>query len=192
MLDLARCYVAGPAHPQLDPVAERHNGVPGVAWLLPVAIARPEPRDLAAHALELAARTGTSTDELACALDYVELAALVFSGRPLQLALVHLGLPSPPAGSPPETGCQSADGLAIGIWALAQGRPLGELLPELAATASPPAVAAAGGLVGLRDGFGPVIAGFDNGPECLALAARLQRLRRPCRRSTVAVGGQCT
>jgi hypothetical protein len=61
-----------------------------------------------------------------------------------------------PTEQPLETGRHACDSLAVGLWALTQPAGFDELLPRLTATSSRPVVAAASGLLGLRDGLAAI------------------------------------
>jgi hypothetical protein len=159
MIDLARSLTGATTRDALDEVADRH-GIAGPAWLLPLALAHSEPRELTADAVELAARAQIPTDEIHVCAAYVELAAQIVAEQPVPAAIAHVAGLVVPAEQPPETGRPAADGLTLGLWALTQPASFGELLGKLAATSSPPVVAAAAGLVGLRDGLDAIPAAW--------------------------------
>jgi hypothetical protein len=98
-------------------------------------------------------------------------------------AIAHVAGLVDPAEQPLETGRPAADGLTLGLWALTQPASLTELLGKLAATSSRPVVAAAAGLVGLRDGLDAIPAAWyrqlDLTHACIALAQSLQQPRPP-------------
>jgi hypothetical protein len=183
MVDLARSLTWASTRDAVGEVADRHDGIAGPAWLLPLALTQSESTELAADAVELASRAHVPTDEVHACVAYVELAAQMVAEQPVPAAIAKVAGIAVPDDQPLETGRQTADGLTLGLWALTQQAPFGELLGKLAATSSPPVVAAAAGMVGLRDSFNAIPAAWyrrlDLADACLALAQPLQQTLRP-------------
>jgi hypothetical protein len=182
MVELARAYVARDGDGAPTDVAARHDGDPAPAWLLVVAIVRPRSRTLSADALQLARAAGVPGHALSHCVSYVELAAELFAGRPAPAAVEAVtGLRTPRAVSPTLCGDPHLDALTTGIWALAQPGRVAEVLPALAAVVPHDVRAAAGGLLGLRDGSNAIPGDWHRDlPEagsCRTLAADLVRVR---------------
>lgn len=175
MIDLARNVTGATTRDAMGEVANRHDSIAGPAWLLPLALTQSEPSGLAADAAELAARATVPTDEIHDCVAYVELAAHIVAEQPVAAAITRIAGLAVPAEQPLETGRQAPDGLTLGLWALTQPASFTKLLGMLAATSSPPVVAAAAGLVGLRDGLDAIPAAWyrqlDLTDACLARPA---------------------
>src|SRR5690606_9771601 len=154
LLELATGYVARPGEGAPLAVAQRQDGVPAPAWLLPVAIARPFSNTLAGDALQLARASGVPGHALSPCVTYVELAAELFAGRPAPEAVEAItGEPLPrKAPTPALCGEPHLDALSTAVWALAQPEGVEELIAALAPITLPAVRAAAAALVGLRDG----------------------------------------
>lgn len=189
LVELADSYVLRRGHGVPVDVAERHEGVATPAWLLAVAVVRSNSRELIADTLELANAAGVPSRSLGDCVAYVELAAGLFAGRPASAAIDqatwngrrHCG---PPAGTGPKPslcGEGPVDALSASIWALGQPGGLADVMPMLAAVATPAVGAAAVGVLGLRDGCASMPANWHrrlrSAPDCLALAPGLVRAR---------------
>ncbi|HZA78463.1 MAG TPA: hypothetical protein VE623_18940, partial [Acidimicrobiales bacterium] len=102
-------------------------------------------------------------------------AAHIVAEQPVAAAITRIAGLAVPAEQPLETGRQAPDGLTLGLWALTRPARFTTLLGMLAATSSPPVVAAAVGLVGLRDGLDAIPAAWyrqlDLTDACLARPA---------------------
>lgn len=191
LVDLADTYVGRRGHGVPVDIAERHEGVPTPAWLLAVAVVRSNSRELIADTLELANAAGVPSRSLGDCVAYVELAAGLFAGRPAFAAIENAtgsgrrscsAVPAQTARSgPPLCGEGPVDALAAGIWALSQPGGIAEVMPALAAVATPGVGAAAAGLLGLRDGCVSMPTLWQrrlrSAPDCLALAPGLVRAR---------------
>jgi hypothetical protein len=152
MLALARTLTRPTTPDGLDGIAHRPGALAGPAWLLPLGLAHPEPTQQAEHTLDLVG-TATTSDERDASTTYVELASRIAAQQTVPTAIADLTDHEIPAEQPLETGHHAADALAVALWALARATPFAEVFPPLAATSSRPVVAAASGLVGLRDGL---------------------------------------
>jgi hypothetical protein len=154
LLELASGYVSRNGGATPIEVAQRQDGVPAPAWLLPVAIVRPFSNLLAADALQLARASGVPGHALSPCVTYVELAAELFAGRPATEAVEAItGEPVPrKAPTPALCGEPHLDALSTAVWALAQPEGVTELIPALVPITPPSVRAAAAALVGLRDG----------------------------------------
>jgi hypothetical protein len=183
LIVLATAYVTRNGDGAPLEVAQRQDGVPAPAWLLPVAIARPFSNTLAADALQLARASGVPGHALSPCVTYVELAAELFAGRPADEAVEAItGEPVPrKAPAPALCGEPHLDALATSVWALAQTSTVAELIPELAPVTQPAVRAAAAALVGLRDGSsslpGEWHRDLPDATACLTLAADLVGVR---------------
>ena len=154
LVDLARGYVDHKGEGIPIEVAQRLDGVPAPAWLLPVAIARPYSSTLASDSLQLARASGVPGHALSTCVAYVELAGELFSGRPAAAAVESVtGEPAPRRTSVPALcGDPHLDALTAGLWAVGQAGGVHEVVTSLAPLTPPSVRAAAAGLVGLRDG----------------------------------------
>lgn len=183
LIALATGYVSRNGDGAPLAVADRQDGVPAPAWLLPVAIVRPFSNNLAADALQLARASGVPGHALSPCVTYVELAAELFAGRPADEAVEAItGEPVPrKAPAPALCGEPQLDALATSVWALAQPIGVAELIPELAPVTQPSVRAAAAALVGLRDGASSLpadwIRDLPDASACLTLAADLVGVR---------------
>ncbi len=81
LLDLCRAYVTQPGEGPPVEVAERHEGVPGPGWLLPVAFMRPDPAERQRDVRDLAAAAGMGSYALPACVAYVEVAAHLFAAE---------------------------------------------------------------------------------------------------------------
>jgi hypothetical protein len=168
LLDLADAYADRDA-----PVLPDVSGPVGPAWLVPTAVAH---IDVLAAARDAVGLVGPRP---AC-VSYVQLASCILAGTVFGGHTLESGggdtQPPTPASDP------NSAALATALWALTRPTPLGELLPMLAHATGLPAAAAAGGLVGIRDGLDAVPVRWyrrlDHAPEALALAACLTHTRR--------------
>jgi hypothetical protein len=182
MFDLARA-ITQPTPPCAGgEVTDAHGSVAEPAWLLPVAFAHPKTTDLVQHTVALAGRADIPSDETHACVTYVKLAAQLVDYHLVPEAIDKVTDRAVPSEQPLETGRHAADGLAVGLWALTQPTGFDELLPRLTATASRPVVAAASGLVALRDGLAAIPPAWYRHlhltHECLALAQSLHKARR--------------
>lgn len=191
LLGVCDYYAGEPVAPD-EPYLVGHEGVPGLAWLLPVAVAQDEPVRQQGDVAQLAADGDLPAWELPACMTYVALAARLFAGakapdaikaatrKPAAQAIrdvtVRYGASCRPeeplcgavpvCGSDPadcpngrpvwdegplQWGVGAADSLAAGIWALSRPEPLADVIAALTAVCEPWVVAAAGGLLGLRD-----------------------------------------
>jgi hypothetical protein len=162
MIDLCQAYVAQPGGgPPLD-VAERHEGVPGPGWLLPVGLMEPDAETRQHHTRALAAAAGMGSYTLPACVAYVDLAAHLFAaedpGKAVRVATGQPALTHSPA--PRLLGVGAIDGLAAGVWALGRSGNLAAVLPQLVEcgeeVVAPWVAAAAAGLLGVRDGCAAV------------------------------------
>lgn len=183
LVALAQAFVSRQVqHPPLDVAAGlRHLDSP--AWLLAVAVVRPHSDTLGTDALRLAHAAGVPGHALPHCLDYVRLAAALLGGVTDaeaveqvtgQRARSHLVTALTLCGDP------HLDALTTGIWALQQRGPFPDVLGALASLAPPAVAAAAGGLLGLRDGASAVPADWHPYlpvTECVALAGDLVQVR---------------
>jgi pyridoxamine 5'-phosphate oxidase family protein len=97
MVDLARSLTGATTRDALGEVADRHDGIAGPAWLLPLALAHSEPIELAADAAGLAARADVPPNEVHACVAYVELAAHIVAEQPVPAAITRVaGLAVPP------------------------------------------------------------------------------------------------
>jgi len=196
MLDVAEMYAASDGRQVPVDVAARHDGVPGLAWLLPVALVRPDIQRLASDTLELAAAAGVPVHALGACVIFAELSACLLAGWSVPEAVaVTTGIgPRYASSSPALAGEPVTDGLVAALWAIDQQRRPDELLASLAEMATPSVQAAAGGVLGIRDGADQLPAswharGAETAAKCRELAPRLLRARasKPLRRPTAAV-----
>jgi hypothetical protein len=183
LIALATGYVSRNGDGAPIAVADRQEGVPAPAWLLPVAIVRPFSNNLAADALQLARASGVPGHALSPCVTYVELAAELFAGRPATEAVEAItGEPVPrKAPTPALCGEPHLDALSTSVWALAQPEGVAELIPALAPITPPSVRAAAAALVGMRDGSNALPGHWSrdlpDATACLTLAADLVGVR---------------
>jgi hypothetical protein len=183
MVDLARRLTGAITPDGLGEVADLDGGPAGPAWLLPLALAHPGAIGLPADALELARRAHVASEQVDSCATYVQLATQLLAEQPVPAATATVPGLAVPAEQPLETGHPAPDGLALGRWALTRSAAFGEQMGKLAATSSPPVAAAAGGLLGLRDGLDAIPATWyrhlDLADACLALAQPLHQNGQP-------------
>jgi hypothetical protein len=149
-------------------------------------------RHLTEETISLATAAGATQDVLNACLTYVTLAAELLAARPVEVAIENATcMPFPiavNAATKPADGIEPSrprlvgvgpiDSVHAGIWALTQPRyQLATLAASLAHWCEPWVAAAAGGLLGLRDGCAAVPAQWYRrvraSHECLALAPAL-------------------
>lgn len=183
MTEVALALVARQGQGTPLDVAARFRGLGSPAWLLPVAIARPHSDPLRTDALRLAHAAGVPGHALPHCLGFVELGAALFGGQADvdaveavsgQPARGHLHTALTLCGDP------HLDALTTGMWALQQRGTFTEVMRALTSLAPPSVAAAAGALLGLRDGVAAVPTGWhDDLPaaECVTLAGDLVRVR---------------
>ncbi len=183
LVELAQAFVSRQGQGTPLDVAERLTGLGSPAWLLSVAIARPRSATISADALRLAHAAGVPGHALPHCVGYVELGAALFGGRDASDAIEAI------TGQPVSGGVHTAltlcgephlDALTTGMWALQQPGSLAEVVTTLASLAPPGVAAAAGGLLGLRDGAGAVPADWQDAlpaEGCAALAGALVEVR---------------
>ncbi len=159
LIDLGHAYVARRGAAVPVEVATRHRGVPGPAWMLPVAIVRSDIPALVGNTLELAVGSGVPRHHLGRCVAYVELAACLLAGWSVQEAIrvVHAMVGGPDPGAAVDvrqllTGEPIIDALHVGMWTLVQAAGITDVAPGLPTLTTPGVVAAAAGLLGLRDG----------------------------------------
>lgn len=87
LVDLCHSYVARRGEGVPVEVAKRHDGVAGLGWLLAVAVVRDDERERVAETLELALAAGVALHELGACVRYVEIAARLFAGLPVEAAV---------------------------------------------------------------------------------------------------------
>jgi hypothetical protein len=183
MVDLARRLTGAITPDALCEAADLHGGPAGPAWLLPLALAHPGASELPAGAGELASRAHVPSEQVDACAAYVQLAAQLVAEQPVPTAIATVPGLAVPAEQPLETGHPATDGLALGLWALTRSAAFCEQMGKLAATSSPPVAAAAGGLLGLRDGLDAIPATWyrhvDLADACIALARSLHQTRQP-------------
>lgn len=183
LIDVAQAFVSlqGQGTP-LDVATElRHLDSP--AWLLAVAVVRPLSEDVSRDALRLAHAAGVPGHALPHCLAYVRLAAELLGGVSDTEAIEEV------TGQRARSRLVSAltlcgdphlDALTTSIWALLQRGPFPDVLGALASLAPPAIAAAAGGLLGLRDGASVVPTDWHPylpAAGCVALAGELVRVR---------------
>lgn len=175
-VDVCRAYAADPGGDPPLAAAVRHEGVPGLAWLLPVALMRASATSREHETRVLAAAAGIGGYAVPACLAYVELAARLFAARSSGTVVMRSsGWPATTAGSTPKLcGVGAVDGLAVGMWALSQPYDLATVISSLVEWPDQPAapwvVAAAAGLLGVRDG-------------CVAIPAQWHRSLRSGQRA---------
>jgi hypothetical protein len=158
LVDLAWAYVSDPEGCAPTHVAKQHEGVPGPGWLLPVAIIRSNPATREREVRELADAAGMGAYQIPACIAYVELAANLFvADQPEPTPIRAVKEPDQTRVRAPRLlGIGAADGLAAGSWALARPGDLAQVIPSLVRSGhnlvAPWVAAAAGGLVGMRDG----------------------------------------
>lgn len=184
MVDLCHSYVAHRGSNAPIDVALRHHGVPGPGWLLGVAIVRPDVPTMVTDTLELAVAAGIPRELTGPCVTYVQLAACLFAGWSTQEAIAVAGREPGPAATSgvPRLGADPVtDGLDAGIWALSRSIGMAETADVLAEVSSPEVVAAATGLLGLRDGIGALPGHWleqqRHAAECRVLGPALLRVR---------------
>ncbi len=196
MLDVAEGYAASNGGEVPLDVAARHDGVPGLAWLLPVALVRPDIQRLASDTLELAAAAGVPVHALGACVTFAELSACLLAGWSVPEAVaVTTGVgPSHGSSRPALAGEPVTDGLVAALWAISQQRRPDKLLASLAGVATPSVQAAAGGVLGIRAGADRLPLSWqarwpDATARCRGLAPRLLRARAssPVRRLAAGV-----
>lgn len=159
LVDLAQAFVSCQGQGTPLDVAARLRHLDSPAWLLAVAVVRPHSEALGTDALRLAHAAGVPGHALPHCLDYVRLAAALLGGVSDaeaieqvtgQRARSHMVTALTLCGDP------HLDALTAAIWGLQQRGPFPDVLGALAGLALPAIAAAAGGLLGLRDGASAV------------------------------------
>lgn len=152
LIDLAHGYIAHKGRELPLDVASRHDGAPGPGWLLCVAIVHDDVHRLAGDTLELATAAQVPTIALGDCVDYVFLAAALFTGYDVEQAVEVATSAPPPSPELPPVLCGEtiADALTASVWALTQLTPDIETLKSLAPATTPGVMAAVGGVLGLR------------------------------------------
>jgi hypothetical protein len=191
LVDLARAYVSDPDGYAPTHIANQHEGVPGPGWLLPVAIIRSDPATREREVRELADAAGMGAYQIPACIAYIELAANLFVADQAEPAPVRAVEDGDHAlvRAPRLLGIGAADGLAAGSWALARQGDLAQVIPSLVRSGqnlvAPWVAAAAGGLVGVRDGRAAVPGPWHRRlprrqrQACAQLAQALVELREP-------------
>lgn len=160
LFDICEAYVVDPARPPVE-VAERHAGVPGLGWLLPVAVVRRNASARARDVRDLAEAAEVASWALSACVAYVELTALLFAAADptdaIRVATVRAATPADIGSTVPKLiGVGPIDSLVASVWALGQDGNLASVLPQLVEGGDPPAeswvTAAVGGPLGVRDG----------------------------------------
>jgi hypothetical protein len=189
MLDVAQAYSDSEGRNVPVEVAARHPDVHGPAWLIPVAIARPDPQRRAADTLEMALAAGIDSTALSACVAYVEIAAALFSGEPPSQAIkAATGRGLARHERLELCGHTCADAIAASEWALARESSwcharcgdVEALLNQVARDTTPGVVAAVAGLVGLHAGASAWPLQWQRhlkAESCLALAPGLLRAR---------------
>jgi hypothetical protein len=183
LVDLAQAFASRNGQGTPLDVAAQLRDLDSPAWLLSVAIVRPRSDALGADALRLANAAGVPGHALPHCVGYVELCAALFGGMSDAEAIEHVtGQRARGHLSTALTLCSDPhlDALTTGIWALQQRGTFAEVLGALASLAPPAIAAAAGGLLGLRDGVAAVpVAWHTDLPVagCATLAEELVRVR---------------
>lgn len=167
MGDLCRGYLKQ-HRPPVD-VPEQDPAVPAPGWLLPAALVHRHKRDVISDTVELAIASGVPRAALGSCVAYTELAFGLFCGQPAPDAVKAATSEAltVDAGPPLLHGLAAVDGLAAGIWALAQPGRMCDVVTSLATYCEPWVAAAAAGLLGLRDGCAAVPANWH---RCVAAA----------------------
>jgi hypothetical protein len=183
LVELAQAFASRQGQGTPLDVAEQLTGLGSPAWLLSVAIARPRSATISADALRLAHAAGVPGHALPHCVGYVELGAALFGGRDAGAAIELI------TGQPVSGGVHTAltlcgephlDALTTGMWALQQLGSFAEVVTTLASLAPPGVAAAAGGLLGLRDGAGAVPGPWQDAlptAACASLAQALVQVR---------------
>jgi hypothetical protein len=156
LVDVCRAYTDVDGEPPRV-AAARHEGVPGVAWLLPVALIVNDAGQREREVRRLAAAAGVASYALPACLAYVEVASRLFAASPSGTVVRWADRTAVPARPRPRLcGVGAVDGLTAGTWAVAQPDDLTTVLSRLIEWADEPVApwvaAAAAGLLGLRDG----------------------------------------
>lgn len=182
-VDLAHGYIATRGRNAPLAVAARHRGVPGVGWLLPVAMVRADRPPMVSDTLALADAAGFPGNALDGCVAFVELASRILAGMAVDEA-VHGVVPDPVAGDQPVprlSGNAVMDGLVATAWALTRSLPLTDIVVLLRHTAPQEVIAAVGGVLGLRYGADAMPRRWrqrlPRAAECVALAPALVRRR---------------
>lgn len=157
LVDVCRAYTDTPQGESPRVAAARHEGVPGVAWLLPVALIVQDAAEREREVRQLAAAAGVAAYALPACLAYVEVAARLFAATPSGTVVRWAERTAVSARPRPRLcGVGTVDGLTAGTWAVAQPDDLTTVLSRLVEWADEPVApwvaAAAAGLLGLRDG----------------------------------------
>lgn len=182
-VDLAHGYVASRGETVPVAVARRHRGVPGVGWLLPVAIVRAGTPCLVSDTLTLADAADVPSNATESCLAYVELASRSLAG--IAAHEIGRGLASYPdavgEAEPPLSGDVAVDGVVASLWALAEAVPLTDALVLLRHTVPQEVIAAVGGVLGLHYGADAMPRRWrqrlPRAAESVALAPALMRTR---------------
>lgn len=174
LVDICRAYTK-PDAGSPRAAAARHEGVPGVAWLLPVALIINDSAEREREVRKLASAGGVAAYALPACLAYVEVAARLFAASPAGTVVRWADRTAvAPRPRPRLCGVGAVDGLTAGTWAVAQPDDLTTVLSRLIEWADEPVApwvaAAASGLLGLRDG-------------CVAIPAQWHRRLRSGQRS---------
>jgi hypothetical protein len=190
LVDVTREYIrSGEAVPV--EAAQRHEGATAPGWLLAVAVVRPGRTDLVADTLELATAAGVPRRSLGACVAYIELAAGLFAGMPVESAVqaatggvVSVDLAAvadPERAAPSLCGDTPADALTAGVWAVLQDAESADVMNVIRRLSTPGVAAAVAGLLGLRDGCGALPLSWHQGSEraavCNSLAPSLIRSR---------------
>jgi hypothetical protein len=192
MLDLANGFVASRGDLPLD-VANSLAGLDSPAWLLSLAITRPNPTQRLEDTQAVAAAAGFDDVSQEAAGAYVDLASNLLHADSVEAdeladagrgALRDAGLwgildgvpdneePWSPLGRP------ILDALAIALLTLGHDGPARHLVGSLKGRVSPGVLAAVGGLLGIRDGaqLTPWLPGREGRAACGVLVDPLHRL----------------
>lgn len=199
VIDVAHGYVARRGLTAPVEVAQRHQGVGGLGWLLPVAVVRPDAPGRISDTLDLAGPAGVSWEQFGSCVAYVELASRVLAGWPPHEAAAGIVTSSVAAsdGVPALHGDAAVDGLNVTVWALNRPMPLTDVVVRLRQFVPREVAAAACGVLGLHHGADAVPQRWQQRlrhvADCLALTPALLRVRgAPALEPTPASDGERT
>lgn len=179
--DLAHAYIDNRGLGRPTDVAKRHTGVLPPAWLLPIAVVRPDASNLDDETLELAASAAVAEHSLPSCVTYVRMAAYLLAGHPAHDAIeLATGTSYDPKERdfPQLTREPAHDALLVATWVLT----VPGAIAAFSSHAPPEVAAAAAGLVGLHIGIDGIPISWHRHLAatgvCIDLAYGLLRARR--------------